>query len=99
MNGDNVILSALPIVSVTYPDGKKYFFELAAKFEKDGNTFIALLPLKIRANREEEVEVLAFKVIKNTEGNNMLGDIKDEDEWNFVQSEWMKLKGELNSAG
>lgn len=98
MREETLVFFTLPIASAIYPDERKDYFELAARFEKDGNTFIALVPYKKRASGEEKVEVLAFKVIKSAEGNNMLGDIKDEDEWNFVKSEWMKLIGKMKAA-
>jgi uncharacterized protein YrzB (UPF0473 family) len=42
-------------------------------------------------DEEEEVEVVILKVVFDEEGNEFLGDIEDDEEWEKVADAWQEL--------
>lgn len=73
-------------------DGEEYPFELIAELEIDDNLYVVLLPIvEDEEEEEEEAEVLIYKASYDEEGNLLLSEIEDEEEWNKVSEAWEEL--------
>lgn len=77
------------IVVLTDEDGNEHEFEVVDYFEVDGKEYAILLPAE--GAEEEEEEALIFRVEEDTDGNQVLVEIEDDDEWEKVASAWEEM--------
>lgn len=82
-----------PILVLVDEEGEEHEFELLAKLEVEGQSYRVLVPLEEEEelDEEEEVEVVILKVVFDEEGNEFLGDIEDDEEWEKVADAWQEL--------
>ena len=89
----------LPILVLVDEEGMEHQFELLAELEIEDEEYRVLVPLGEDEEDvgEEEVEVVILKVLYDDEGNELLSDIDDDEEWEKVADAWQELveKGEL----
>ena len=74
-------------------EGEEHEFELLAELEVEGQNYRVLVPLEEEEDTDEEteVEVVILKVVYDEEGNEFLGDIEDDEEWEKVADAWQEL--------
>lgn len=88
-----------PILILVDEDGEEHEFELLAELEVDDQNYRVLIPYseeeptaeETSEEGEEEVEVVILKVVYDEEGNEYLGDIEDDEEWEKVADAWQEL--------
>jgi len=81
-----------PILVLVDEDGEEHEFELLAELEIEDQTYRVLIPLDEEPMvSEEEVEVIILKVVYDDEGNELLADIEDDEEWERVADAWQEL--------
>jgi len=80
------------IISVTDDNGEEILFELLERYEHGGSTYVAITEYRDDAEEivEADYEVLILKVLEDN-GNEYLSEIEDEDEFNEVSEELMKM--------
>lgn len=80
------------IISVTNDNGEEILFELLERYEKSGNTYVAITEYRDDADEivEADYEVLILKVLED-DGNEYLSEIESEDEFNEVSEVLMKM--------
>ncbi len=94
MNNEDLFGEEFPVLVLVDEEGAEHEFELLAELEIENETYRVLIPLFSFAEEdedEEEVEVVILKVIVDEEGNELLGDIEDDDEWERVADAWQEL--------
>jgi len=83
-----------PILVLVDEDGEEHEFELLAELEIEDQSYRVLIPVgedEEEVDEEEEVEVVILKVVYDEEGNEFLGDIEDDEEWEKVADAWQEL--------
>ncbi|MEA4924017.1 MAG: DUF1292 domain-containing protein [Syntrophomonadaceae bacterium] len=82
-----------PILVLVDEDGEEHEFELLAELEIEDQSYRVLIPVgeDEETDEEEEVEVVILKVVYDEEGNEFLGDIEDDEEWEKVADAWQEL--------
>jgi len=82
-----------PILVLVDEDGEEHEFELLAELEIEDQSYRVLIPVgeDEEVDEEEEVEVVILKVVYDEEGNEFLGDIEDDEEWEKVADAWQEL--------
>ncbi len=82
-----------PILVLVDEEGEEHEFELLAELEVEGQSYRVLVPLEEEEelDEESEVEVVILKVVYDEEGNEFLGDIEDDEEWEKVADAWQEL--------
>jgi uncharacterized protein YrzB (UPF0473 family) len=82
-----------PILVLVDEDGEEHEFELLAELEIEDQSYRVLIPVSDdeEVDEEEEVEVVILKVVYDEEGNEFLGDIEDDEEWEKVADAWQEL--------
>lgn len=77
------------VVVLTDEDGNEHEFEVVDYFEVDDKEYAVLLPAD--DEQEEEEEALIFRVEEDQDGNEVLVEIEDDDEWERVASAWEEM--------
>lgn len=76
-------------------EGIEHEFELLAEMEIEKEKYRVLIPLLEEDELEEmdefEAEIIILKVVYDEDGNEMLSDIEDEEEWEMVADAWQEL--------
>jgi len=76
-------------------EGVEHEFELLAEMEIENEKYRVLIPLMEEEEMEDldefEAEIVILKVVFDEEGNEMLSDIEDEEEWEMVADAWQEL--------
>jgi len=86
-----------PILVLVDEDGEEHEFELLAELEIEDQSYRVLIPVgededeEADEDEDEEVEVVILKVVYDEEGNEFLGDIEDDEEWEKVADAWQEL--------
>jgi len=82
-----------PVLVLVDEDGVEHEFELLAELEIDDQSYRVLIPLEEdeELDEEAEVEVVILKVVFDEEGNEFLGDIDDDEEWEKVADAWQEM--------
>ncbi len=94
MNNEDLFGEEFPVLVLVDEEGTEHEFELLAELEIENETYRVLIPLFSFAEEDEdedEVEVVILKVLVDEEGNELLGDIEDDDEWERVADAWQEL--------
>ncbi|MBC7075922.1 MAG: DUF1292 domain-containing protein [Syntrophomonadaceae bacterium] len=83
----------LPVLVLVDEEGVEHEFELLAELEIEDDTYRVLIPLDDLSEDfdDYEAEVVILKVIFDDEGNEMLADIEDDEEWEKVADAWQEL--------
>lgn len=78
-------------------EGNEHLFELISELEIEGQYYKVLVPLddeileEGEKGEEEEVEVVILKVTQDENGDEILCDIDDDEEWEKVADAWQEL--------
>lgn len=92
-----------PVLTLVDDEGNELEFELVAELEIEDAKYKVLLPLddlfgdEVDEESEDEDEefdgagVIIFKVLADAEGNEVLADIEDDEEWEMVADVWQEL--------
>lgn len=75
------------LVVLTDENGEEHEFELVDVFEVDGREYAVLASTE----EEEDEEAIVLRVEKDSEGNDQLVDIDDDDEWEKVAARWDEI--------
>lgn len=94
MSDEELFDEEFPILILIDEEGAEHEFELLAELEIDNEKYRVLVPFDEENDDEldeEEVEVVILKVVVDEEGNELLSDIEDDDEWEKVADAWQEL--------
>lgn len=81
------------IVVLNDDEGKEHEFMHLASLEVDGNTYYVLLPVdEAEDEDEDEAEAIILKLGKDENGEDMLFDIEDDEEWEKVADAWDEME-------
>ena len=78
-------------IILTDDEGKDHEFLHLDTLEVEGSTYFVLMPIMEDAEDEEADEAIILKLGKDAEGNEMLLDIEDDEEWEKVADAWENL--------
>ena len=79
-------------VVLTDDEGKDHEFLHLDTLELEGSTYFVLMPIADEDTEEEDAdEAIILKLGKDAEGNEMLQDIEDDEEWEKVADAWENL--------
>ena len=69
-------------------EDQEHEFELIGELEVDGANYKVLIPLDGEESNEEEEEVVILKCVLDENGEELLSDIEDDEEWEKVADAW-----------
>lgn len=74
-------------------EGVEHQFELLAELEIEDDKYRVLVPIDEDEEEDEdaEVEIVILKVVYDEDGNELLADIDDDEEWEMVADAWQEL--------
>ena len=79
-------------VVLTDDEGKDHEFLHLDTLELEGSTYFVLMPVSEEDSEDEDAdEAIILKLGKDAEGNEMLQDIEDDEEWEKVADAWENL--------
>jgi len=84
----------LDTIILTDEEGKEHEFLHLDTLEVEGSTYFILMPLVGDEENEEADEAVIFKLGHDAEGNEMLLDIEEDEEWEKVADAWEALDEE-----
>lgn len=79
-------------VVLTDENGEEHEFAVLDTMELDGSTYFVLLPVTVEEEDEEADEAIILKLGKDDEGNDILLDIEDDEEWEKVADAWESME-------
>ncbi len=74
------------VVTLVDEEGKEHDFTVIDIIEVDGSEYAIMLPVD-----EENNEAIILKFAKDEEGNELLVDIEDDEEWEKVSDAWEEM--------
>ncbi|MGI6145381.1 MAG: DUF1292 domain-containing protein [Clostridia bacterium] len=73
-------------------EGQEHEFAFIDVLEVDGERYAVLAPVEgLENDSEEETEAVILKIGKDENGEDILSDIEDDEEWEKVVAEWQQL--------
>ena len=84
-------------IILTDDDGLDHEFLHLDTLELEGSTYFVLMPIvegEEESEDEDADEAIILKLGKDDEGNEMLLDIEDDDEWEKVADAWENMEEE-----
>lgn len=81
-------------VVLTDENGEEHEFVHLDTIELEGSTYFVLMPVSEEEAEEEADEAIILKLGKDDEGNDILLDIEDDEEWEKVADAWDSLDEE-----
>lgn len=82
------------VVTLTDEEGKDHNFRLLDVLEVDGGEYAVLLPLADEDGEMEADEAIILKFARDEEGNEILMEIEDDEEWEKVADAWVAAQEE-----
>ncbi|NLI91819.1 MAG: DUF1292 domain-containing protein [Peptococcaceae bacterium] len=95
INNQEEMDEAFDIVVLNDDEGNEHEFMHLATVEVEGNTYFVLLPVEETEDEDEEAEAIILKVGKDENGEDMLMDIEDDEEWEKVADAWEEMEEEF----
>lgn len=86
---------AFDVVILNDDEGNEHEFMHLATLEVDGGTYFVLLPVEESEDDDDEAEAIILKLGKDENGEDMLMDIEDDEEWEKVADAWEEMEGEI----
>lgn len=77
------------VITLVDEEGAEHDFEVIDIIEVDGSEYAILLPVE-----EEEDEAIILKFTRDEDGNELLVDIEDDEEWEKVADAWEEMMAE-----
>ncbi|UWG95753.1 DUF1292 domain-containing protein [Dehalobacter sp. DCM] len=84
------------IIVLNDDEGNENEFMHLATLEVDGSTYFVLLPVEETEDDDEEAEAIILKLGKDENGEEMLMDIEDDEEWEKVADAWEEMEDEFD---
>lgn len=82
-------------IILTDDEGQDHEFLHLDTLEVDGSTYFVLLPITEEESEDEDTdEAIILKLGHDPEGNEMLLDIEDDEEWEKVADAWENMEEE-----
>jgi len=83
------------VVVLNDDEGNEHEFMHLASLEVEGSTYFVLLPVEeTEDDEDEEAEAIILKLGKDENGEDMLMDIEDDEEWEKVADAWEEMEEE-----
>jgi len=79
------------VLTLIDEDGEEQDFAILDTVEMEGSRYAILLPLDEEGEEEDEGEAIILKYAKDDEGNEVLVDIEDDEEWERVADAWEEM--------
>ncbi|TDA64488.1 MAG: DUF1292 domain-containing protein [Clostridia bacterium] len=79
------------LVVLVDEDDKEHEFVLLDSLELGGNNYVILVPVEELDGEAQEPEAVILKVGQDDDGDEVLLEIEDEEEWNRVARSWEDL--------
>lgn len=92
---DEMEEEAFDIVVLNDDEGNEHEFMHLATLEVEGNTYFVLLPVEETEEDDEEAEAIILKLGKDENGEDMLMDVEDDEEWEKVADAWEEMEEEF----
>lgn len=80
-------------IILTDDEGNDHEFLHLDTLEVEGSTYFVLMPISAEEDEEAD-EAIILKLGKDDEGNEMLLDIEDDEEWEKVADAWESMEEE-----
>lgn len=80
------------IVVLNDDEGNEHEFMHLASLEVEGSTYFVLLPVEETEDDDDEAEAIILKLGKDENGEDMLMDIEDDEEWEKVADAWEEME-------
>lgn len=82
-------------IILTDDEGHDHEFLHLDTLEVDGSTYFVLMPISDQESEDEEAdEAIILKLGRDQDGNEMLLDIEDDEEWEKVADAWENMEDE-----
>lgn len=82
-------------IILTDDEGHDHEFLHLDTLEVDGSTYFVLMPISDQESEDEEAdEAIILKLGRDQDGNEMLLDIEDDEEWEKVADAWENMEEE-----
>ena len=92
INNEEELEETFDIVVLNDDEGNEHEFMHLASIEVEGSTYFVLLPVEeTEDDDEEEAEAIILKLGKDENGEDMLMDIEDDEEWEKVADAWEEM--------
>lgn len=78
------------VLTLTDEEGNEHEFSVIDIIEMDGSEYAILLPLE-EGDEEGEDEAIILKIVTDEDGNEVLQDIEDDEEWEKVADTWSAM--------
>ncbi|MEW6275330.1 MAG: DUF1292 domain-containing protein [Bacillota bacterium] len=79
------------VLTLIDEDGEEQDFAILDIVELEGSRYAILLPLDEEGEEEDEGEAIILKYATDEEGNEILVDIEDDEEWERVADAWEEM--------
>ncbi|PKM79753.1 MAG: DUF1292 domain-containing protein [Firmicutes bacterium HGW-Firmicutes-14] len=77
------------VLTLTDEEGNEHQFSVIDIIEMDNSEYAILLPLETA--EEDEEEAIILRIDTDDDGNEVLVDIEDDDEWEKVADTWASM--------
>ncbi|WP_425807568.1 DUF1292 domain-containing protein [Desulfitobacterium sp. Sab5] len=82
-------------IILTDDEGHDHEFLHLDTLEVEGSTYFVLMPISDQESEDEEAdEAIILKLGRDQDGNEMLLDIEDDEEWEKVADAWENMEDE-----
>lgn len=78
------------VITLTDDEGKEHDFTVIDIIEVNDAEYAILLPVA-KDDEKQENEAIILKITKDEDGNEVLVDIEDDDEWEEVADAWSQM--------
>ncbi|KUO58772.1 MAG: hypothetical protein APF84_10185 [Gracilibacter sp. BRH_c7a] len=92
INKEEELEETFDIVVLNDDEGNEHEFMHLASLEVEGSTYFVLLPVEETEDDDEEAEAIILKLGKDENGEDMLMDIEDDEEWEKVADAWEEME-------
>jgi len=82
------------VLTLTDEEGNEHEFSVIDIIEMDNTEYAILLPLAGGQEEEEGEEAIILRIDKDDDGNEVLVDIDDDEEWEKVADTWTTMMEE-----
>jgi uncharacterized protein YrzB (UPF0473 family) len=80
------------VLTLTDEEGNEHDFSVIDIIEIDGSEYAILLPLE--GGEEDQEEAIILRIDSDDDGNEVLVDIENDDEWEKVADTWASMMEE-----
>lgn len=95
INKEEELEETFDVVVLNDDEGNEHEFMHLASLEVEGSTYFVLLPVEeTEDDEDEEAEAIILKLGKDENGEDMLMDIEDDEEWEKVADAWEEMEEE-----